>query len=369
MLKHINSAKNEFVYIFFCKAIHERVKSMSLTIFAGGNINPENALGMEPDKVNNTKRNSGTFFAGNSNLDMDPIVQRRKEARKKAWEVVSSAWDSDKNIDASVQERRDRYAQMRELEEESNNELNRINGEMDDLKKKYNIDSESKEQKDLELIMKYKESKKDITAEKLTDEEMEQYNTIDKNNLTEYQNRMLELYDQKELPEKNLEDAKKEIIKAGKEITAIGIERLKKHLMVNANKDADVIMKAASDEIEGMVVKEGMEHEDERIEEIKEEADKKAEEKEEKEDKLQEIKEEKAIQEALIQGTKEAVDKAKAVEREGNNDDMDMSEMVDLTVKDIKQSGGDVANELGEIKNSMALLEADLKGIKVDKLV
>ncbi len=353
----------------FNKAAYERVKGMSLTIFAGGNINPENSLGMEPDKVNNTKRNSGTFFAGNANLDMDPIEQKRKEARKKAWEVVASAWNSDNNIDASVEEKRDTYAQMRKLEEEATNELNRINGEMDNLKKEYNVDSESKEQKDLELIVKYNKSKKNATAEKLTDEEMERYNSIDKDNLTEYQNRMLELYDRKELPEKNLEDAKKGIIRAGKEITAISIERLKKHLMVDADKDADVIMMAASDEIQGMIVKEGMEHEDDRIEEIEEEADKKAEEKEEKEDELQEIKEERAIQEALIEGTKEAYDRAKAVEREGDNKDMDMSEMTDLTAGDVKQSGGEVSKELGEIKNSMAILEADLKGIKVDKLV
>ena len=342
---------------------------MSLTIFAGGNINPENALGMEPDKVNNTKRNSGTFFAGNSNLDMDPIAVKRREARKKAWDIVSSAWDSDKNIDASVQKSRDKYVQMRELEEESNNELNRINSEMDALKKEYKVEPDSKEQKELELIVKYNKSRNDITAEKLTDEEMEQYNSIDLDNLTEYQNRMLELYDQKEQPEKDLEDAKKEIIKAGKEITAIGIERLKKHLMVDANKDADVIMKAASDEIMSMIVDEGMDHSDEKLEEIKEDTEKNAEEKKEKEDDLQEIKEEKAIQEALIKGTKETIDKAKAVEREGNNENMDMSEMVDLAVKNITQPGGDVSQSLNEVKNSMALLEADLKGIKVDELV
>lgn len=343
--------------------------SMSLTIFAGGNINPENALGMEPDKVNNTKKNSGTFFAGNSNLDMDPIAAKRKEARKKAWDVVSSAWDSDKSIDETVQKSRDKYTEMRELEEEANNELKRINDEMAALKEEYKIEPESKEQKELELIMKYKDMQKDPSAEKLSDEEMEQLGQIDMDNLTEYQNRMLELYEQKAGPEKNLEDAKKEIIKANKEITAIEIERLKKHVMVDANKDADVIMKAASDEIVGMVVEEGMDHADEKIEEVKEEAEKKAEEKEEKEEELQQIKEEKAIQEALIEGTKEAVDKAKAIERQGDTDNMDISEMVDLAVKNLNQTGGDVAQSLDEIKNSMALLEADLMGIKVDELV
>lgn len=342
---------------------------MSLTIFAGGNINPENALGMEPDKVNNTKKNSGTFFAGNSNLDMDPIALKRKEARKKAWDVVSSAWDSDKSIDETVQKSRDKYTEMRELEEEANNDLKRINDEMSALKEEYKIDPESQEQKDLELIIKYKDMQKDPSAEKLSDEEMEQLGQIDMDNLTEYQNRMLELYEQKAEPEKNLEDAKKEIIKANKEITAIGIERLKKHVMVDANKDADVIMKAASDEIVGMVVEEGMDHADEKIEEVKEEAEKKAEEKEEKEEELQQIKEEKAIQEALIEGTKEAVDKAKAIERQGDTDNMDISEMVDLAVKNLNQTGGDVAQSLDEIKNSMALLEADLMGIKVDELV
>ena len=342
---------------------------MSLTIFAGGNINPENALNMEPDKVNNTKRNSGTFFAGNANLDMDPIALKRKEARKKAWDIVSSAWDTDKGIDASVQEKRDRYAQMRELEEESNNELNRINSEMENLKREYEVEPDSKEQKEVELIVKYNKSKNDVTAEKLTDEEMEQYNSIDMDNLTEYQSRMLELYDRREQPEKNLEDAKKEIIKAGKEITAIGIERLKKHLMVDAGKDADAVLKAASDEIVGMIVDEGKEHANEKLEEIKEDSEKKAEEKEEREEELQEIKEEKALQEALIERTKEAVDKAKAVEREGNSNDMDISEMADLAVKNITKSGSDVSQSLEEVKNSMAILEADLMGIKVDELV
>lgn len=347
----------------------ERLMSMSLTVFVGGNINPENALGMENDKVNNTKRNSGTFFAGNSNLDMDPIAEKRKEAQKKAWNVVSSAWDSDKSIDETVQKSRDKYQQMKAIQDEAAGELNRIDNEMNSLKEEYNVASDSQEQKDLDLIIKYREMMKNPNAERLTDEEMEQYGRIDKNNLTEYQSRALELYEQREKPEKDMEEAKKEMIKANKEITAIGIERLKSHTMVDANKDAEAILKAASDEIIGMVVEEGKEHADEKIDEVKEEAEKKAEEKKEKEEELQEIKEEKAIQEALIEGTKEAIERAKAVEREGNNNDMDMSEMVDLAVKDISQAGGEVSQSLDEIKNSMALLEADLKGIKVDELI
>lgn len=346
---------------------------MSLTIYAGNGLSSESNIVSEKDNINgrgkDIKHNSGTFFAGNSNLNMDSVEEKRKEARRKAWDVVSSAWDSDKAIDESVQERRDKCEKMRELEAEANNALKRINDEMDALKKEYNIEPDSEEQKELELIFKYRDMMKNPSDVRFSEEETEQYRQIDMDNLSEFQNRMLELYNQKAGPEKNLQDARKEIIKANQEITAIGIERLKTHAMTDAEKSADEIMKAAGEEIMGMIIEDGMENVDEKLKEAEEEAEKKAEEKEEKEEELQEIKEERAIQEALLEGTKEAYDRAEAVIREGDNTSMDIGEMADLAVKSLTQPTGDVEKSLEDIKNSMAVLEADLKGLKVDELV
>ena len=86
---------------------------------------------------------------------------------------------------------------------------------------------------------------------------------------------------------------------------------------------------------------------------------------EKREEKLDEMKLERAIERAMIEGTDEAVEEAERIKRQNDSPDIQMTDMVDLADSaDLKKS---VDQNLGDIKSSMKVLEADLKGIKVDE--
>lgn len=275
--------------------------------------------------------NRKTFFAGNSNLANDPIAEKRKEAQEKAWKVVSDAWDADKAIDKSVEDRQNHYNEMLEVVKEAQSHLKDINAEMDALKEEYGITEET-EFKDCP---------------------------------DEYKQRYLELHKQASEFKNKIYDAEKLMKDDISDIKAIALERLKSDPMVDAQKTADAIEAAANEEIIGMAMQQAKEHIDEKMEEAQEKAEEKAEEEEEKEEKLEDLKEIKALQEAIIEGTKEAVAEAEARRQENEAPDLPLDELIKLTQMNTETNKAQ--KTLDEIKYSMALLEADLKGIEIDE--
>ena len=275
--------------------------------------------------------NRKTFFAGNSNLANDPIAEKRKEAQEKAWKVVSDAWDADKAIDKSVEDRKNHYNEMLEVVKEAQSHLKDINAEMDALKEEYGITEETE----------FKDWPDD------------------------YKQRYLELNKQASEFKKKIYDADKLMKDDIADIKAIALERLKSDPMVDAQKTADAIEAAANEEIIGMAMQQAKEHIDEKMEEAQEKAEEKAEEEEEKEEKLEDLKEIKALQEAIIEGTKEAVAEAEARRQENEAPDLPLDELIKLTQMNTETDRAQ--KSLDEIKYSMALLEADLKGIEIDE--
>ena len=118
-------------------------------------------------------------------------------------------------------------------------------------------------------------------------------------------------------------------------------------------------------EIIGMAMQQAKDHIDEKMEEAEEKAEEKAEEEEAKEEKLEDLKEIKALQEAIIEGTKEAVAEAEARRQENETPELPLDELIKLT--QMNTETGKAQKTLDEIKYSMALLEADLKGIEIDE--
>ena len=301
---------------------------MSLTIHANmANYIENGTLFVEKNEAGK-KQN---FFVGDTAFANDPIAEKRKEAQEKAMKVITDAWDSDKAIDKSVQDRKTHYEEMLVKKEEAQSYLNDINQQKEALKEEYGITEET-EFKDMP---------------------------------EEYKQRMLELEDQADAFKVQIYDADKLMKDDIADIKAIALERLKSDPMVDARKTADAIEAAANEEIIGMAMQEAKDHIDEKLEEAEEKAEKKAEEEEVKEEKLEDIREIKALQEAIIEGTKEAVEKAEARRRENEAPEMPIDELIELTKTNTET---DKAQKiLDEIKYSMNLLEADLKGIEVDE--
>ena len=307
---------------------------MSLTINANMTNYIENGK-LFTEKAEQGKRK--TFFAGNSNLTNDPIAEKRKEAQEKAWKVVSDAWDADKKIDKSIEDRQNHYNEMVEVVKEAQSHLKDINDQIDVLKEEYGITEET-EFKDWP---------------------------------DEYKQRYLELNKQASTFKEQIYDADKLMKDDIADIKAIALERLKSDPMADAQKTADAIEEAANKEIIGMAMQQAKDHIDEKMEEAEEKAEEKAEEEEAKEEKLELQREIKELQKAIAEGTKEAVEeaaaKAEASRHENEALDLPLDELVKLTQMNTETDKAQ--KSLDEIKYSMNLLEADLKGIEIDKEV
>ena len=96
--------------------------------------------------------------------------------------------------------------------------------------------------------------------------------------LTEYQERALQMDSFKDRHLKNIQDSKGGIIEEAATIRAMGLERLKKFPMLEAQQEAEKVLESASDEIIGMLIDEAKDHIDDKAEEEQEKAEEKKEE-------------------------------------------------------------------------------------------
>lgn len=326
-----------------------------------------NALGGN-DKIiinHNSSKNKNTFFAGDSNLAKDPISEKRKEAREKALRIVQNAWENQLDVDKTIQSKLDQYQKIQEVKDISRKELESIDSKKAELQKLYGVESNSIEQKDLNLLERREDNKSGLSSTAFTKEEMERLAELDESTLTEYQNRSLELNKQGIKFKKEIQNADQQMTNLNDNIRSINKELLKSNPMLDAQKNSEEIMEAASKEIVGMLLEESKEHMDGKLEEIEEKAEKIAEEGEAKEEKLELLREMRAIQAAIIAGTKEAIDRAEAKQRENDILDLNIGDLIEIT-KSLGQME-DAQKSLQSIKNSMNLVEADLKGIKVNQ--
>lgn len=310
------------------RTLVQRGMRMSVTIRANMANYIENGT-LFTERQDNGKRN--TFFAGDTGLANAPIAQKRKDAQEKAMKVISDAWEADKIIDKSVEDRKKHYEEMLVKKGAAQEQLKQIGEQIGSLKKDYGISEES--------------SEKDWPDE--------------------YRQRYEELSEQAEAFRKEIYDADKQMQDDTADIRAIAKERLKADPMLDAQKTADAIEAAANKEIIGMAAEEAKEHIDKKLEEAEKKAQEKAKEEEQKEEKLEAIRESKAMQEALIEGTKEAAEEAEARRRKNEMPELPFDELVKLTK--VNSETEKAQKSLEEIKYSMNLLEADLKGIEVDE--
>lgn len=292
--------------------------------------------GKEQDKKN--------IFAGGLNKAIDPILQKKQEAQKKAMKVVSDAWAGEREIDDDLALRREKIKQYREDMGKAKDELKEIENRRAQLRDSYGVAEDSQEEQDLKLLEKEIDSKKPETGVQLTKEEYKRLAQIKAEGLSEYQQRSLELKSGGEFYEKEVNEATEKIEAENAAIRGTELERLKSQTMQKAEKSADEIMEAASDQIIGMLIEEAKDHIDEEMEEKKEAAEKAEEKKEEEEERIEERDEKKAEEEQFREQIKTS------------------TEMM-IVSEDVMD---DVQKEIKKIMDEMKLLEEDIKGAAVD---
>ncbi|MBD5537523.1 MAG: hypothetical protein HDQ99_18060 [Lachnospiraceae bacterium] len=314
-----------------------------LSIYMGDSTRAMRRQELEGQQSGKGKKKN--VFAGELNGTQDNILLKKQQAQKQALKVVTDTWSGDKKIDDDVKERRERIKSLREEVGNAQKELNEIAEQQEVLRKRYGVDADSEEQKDLELLLKSREAKRNPKVS-LTKEEQERLAEIEGQERTEYQNRVLELDSFGDYHRDIISKAKQQIEIENNIIRETKLERLKKDPMLDAQKQADAIEEAANKEILGMLVDEGKEHIDKEQEEKKEQAAEAKEKKEEQEELLAKRKDER----------KEAEKRAEELA-----ESLPVAQLLDLD-----KTQEELNREIQNIVDKMKLIEEDIKGAAVD---
>lgn len=286
----------------------------------------------------NRKEESHSINASELNLMQDSILERKKKAMADAMDIISKQFKADAEIDADLDERRKRITENKERASAALKEINSLSEEQEKLKEAYGIADDSQEQQDLELRMKINKAMKPDSKVKLTKEDLERMQQLGP--MTEYQQQVMSLEDAKGLWNEEITAAQKTITEETQIIRGTKLELLKHHGMADAQNAAEASLKAASDEIMGMLMQEGLDHIQEEVEDAVE--------------KGEEQKEEKEEQEAL-----RAEQKAEQTEQTKQQTESG----------DIQNVQKEVEQQIQEILEKQKLLEEDLKGIQVDNII
>ncbi len=316
----------------------------NITVFAGDTRNNKQAENADTASRNSQEKNK-TIYAGSLLREFplrDRIQQRRAQAQERAMKIVGDTWNGDKKIDEELNRSRERIRELQASNKDAQDSIRDLKAESEALAELYQVDPDSEEQQDLELLKKAQAASRPFSGIKLTEEEGERLAEIQDKELTEYQTRQLEINKRVWDYQETISLTNRKIEVENAVIRGIRLERLKKDPMLEAQQEAETVMEAARDEAVGMIVDEAKEHLDEEQEEKEEEAEAIREKNEELEE-IQEKRDER--EEELEQLIK----------------DMPVEEMTDLnqTVEEVKQ-------QIQKVLNEVNLIEEDIKGAKVD---
>ena len=318
------------------------------------NITVMSKIAQENDHVKQIKSNKSgqTIFAGDLQGDFslqDRMQQRKEQAQKRAMKVVNGAWGGDRKIAETIDQSKDHLQKLKAENADLKAEINELTRQSDELMTEYQVEPESEEQQDLELLKKEMASQhKGLSDVKLSEEEEERLAKIHEKGLTEYQSRALELEEHIWVNRQEIYNNEKGTkIENGIEtenavIRGIREERRKVHPIVDSKKQAEEIMEAARDEIVNMAVNDAKDHLEEEQEERQEEA--------------AEIKEEKEKQEEILEKRKEKEDELEELVEE-----IPVGQMTDAN-----QTLSEVKRQIQNIVNEMNLVVEDIKGAQVD---
>lgn len=297
------------------------MKVSNKTIFMGdATKNERNLTVQQSHQKDKNAKGHKSFFAGDLNKNLDPIAQKKKEAQKKAMKVVSDVFANERKVDEDMDKRSQNIDLMKENIKEALEELKNIDAAKEELKKEYGVTEENSGNE-------------------------------------EYQTRLNELNKNAEPLKEEIANAEKTIKMENAVIRGVKIERLKTHEMVDAQKQKDEILEAASDEIVGMLIEEGKEHVDEEQEKKQEEAEKLAEKEKADKEQIEAVKEKVEEMKEFVEGIhKDYVD-------EDETEEMDVSM---YNVVELEQQRGAMKEEIENIVDKMSLVIEDIKGSCVD---
>lgn len=332
----------------------------------GPGIQTQNKENVRDGHKSSKVKRSNTIFAGDLPMNKDAIMLRKQQAQKKAMKMIQDAWSGDRKTDQGMAEVRERAQQQREEAVMNHEKAAECEARKEKLREGYGVEPDSQEQKDLELL----ERAKFPSEGGFTEEEQQRLEELEGQPLTEYQQRCLEIHREEAIFKNRAESAEMGAQAYAQSVSNMKIERLKFHKMTDAQNNAEKLLEETGKEIVGMLWDEAKDHIDETYEEKREEEKEKAEEKEEQEEKVEDIREEKEIIEERIETIKEDSHEAEEARKEQEREARDEAELLKTMADagmDVAGAGAGVQAEIKDMLHKMKLIEADIKGIKVDE--
>lgn len=326
-----------------------KVKNQNVRIYM------DSLYGNQQNQEAAKKQNRHTVgaMAGRLQNTKDKVAAKKQDAQKRAMSIIMDAYAADKSIDDDLAARASRIEEAKGKMLSAQGEIKELDKRQKELQESYGVEPDSQEQADLELLRKRRDSMKDSSIT-LTEEDIKRLQEIDKEGMTDYQKLSLENDSYKAPYEKEIKENNKIVMTEQVVMREIGLERLKHHGMVDAEKNADEVMAAASREIIGIVLDDAKDKIDEDMEEVKEDLAEAKEEKKEQEERIEEIQEKADELEAAAKKRQEENKKVDSL-------DIDIDRMLELD--SIKS---DVKQEVDNMLQDMKLLVEDVKGSMID---
>lgn len=297
------------------------------------------------------KKDANTIYGGDLTLGKDDLIeQKRKNARNQAMDLIQSAWEKDNKRDKQIRDWKNLRDTKIQENLESQEYLNDIADKKEMLREEYGIDENSSEQKDTKLLEKFQDYQNGVCETPFTKDEVERLKELQNTPRTEYQNKVLALNAASIELRKLMDMNEREARALGGSISDARIDELKSQDMLKAKDSAEQLLDASNKEILGLLVNEGKEQIDDKIQESEEKAKETEKEKEEQDKRLEESKEKRKEQEKLLKGQAEV-------------------EKLENHVTQNTQSNSNVAQAQRSIQKILKendMLEEDLKGIKID---
>lgn len=326
---------------------------MSLTIKAVQNgINDTDSL--KQGTVQKQTANKGkSVFAGRIPVatKADILVQeKRKSVQKQAMQLVSDAWGKDQRADQKIEDKRKLRQNMLSQIEAAKGRLEDFDDAKARLQEQYEIDPDSQEQKDLELLEKYQDYLRGVENAGFTEEERDRLKELQNMSRTDYQVEVLKLNEEAGQEKKNIKKLQwqEELLRGA--IAGAKNDKLTSKDMLNANEAKDQLMDAASKDIMNLLVQEGKDNIDAKVEEDQKKAEEAEEKQEEQQERIEESKENRKDQEKIIEGEL----KSDKLEMEASFQHQETGQM--------QQAQKNIQKILKENK----LVDEDLKGIEID---
>jgi len=308
----------------------------------------ENVRGREQDDV--PKK---TFHAGNLFANQDTISQKFALKQKEAMKRVLDQFKSDLETDEEMKNLTEHAETLGDAIRESTQQIKGVDERRAEIQQRYEIDPDSQEQKDLELMQKAKAAEEHPFNKEyqLTEEEQERYASLPP--ATAYQKEMLECDEEEKKYRKERVNAQREAIVDKETVNATKKALLKvtaEHTMVGAQDDAKKMMESALKDMVSGLMQEGVDKVDENQKEVQEEMAENQEEALEKKIELEKMKEEEAAQEEARQELEATVLSAEM-----------------QAVSGTQRAVENLQSNIKSLVQNQVMLDVDMKGLRVNQ--